>query len=60
MLAAFFSVKNTISRTHRISVQAMSMSTKAATKPLIIFCHGSGDTGAGAQAWIQSLMPNEE
>jgi len=27
-------------------------------KPLIVFCHGSGDTGAGAQAWIQSLVPS--
>mmetsp|Transcript_2059 Transcript_2059/g.4323 ORF Transcript_2059/g.4323 Transcript_2059/m.4323 type:complete len:292 (-) Transcript_2059:1095-1970(-) len=26
-------------------------------KPVIIFCHGSGDTGEGVQAWIQSLMP---
>jgi phospholipase/carboxylesterase len=25
-------------------------------KPLIIFCHGSGDTGAGVQAWIESLV----
>jgi len=38
------------------------MSTAATTnnnnnKPLIIFCHGSGDTGAGAQQWIQSLVP---
>jgi len=60
MLAAFFCVKNTPTFTHRISVQAMSMSTKAATKPLIIFCHGSGDTGSGAQAYVQSLIPNEE
>lgn len=42
---------------------AMSMS-KAGTiirsapqKPLIVFLHGSGDTGAGAEAWIQSLVP---
>ena len=27
-------------------------------KPVIIFCHGSGDTGAGAQAWVQSLLPS--
>ena len=25
-------------------------------KPLIVFCHGSGDTGDGAKSWIQSLM----
>ncbi|CAB9523835.1 expressed unknown protein (Partial), partial [Seminavis robusta] len=32
-------------------------SSAASKKPLIIFCHGSGDTGAGAQAWIESLVP---
>ena len=25
-------------------------------KPLIIWCHGSGDTGDGAQAWIRHLI----
>jgi len=29
-------------------------------KPLIIFCHGSGDTGYGAKHWIQSLIPASE
>ena len=42
------------------SVQAM---TSACTipgnsKPLIIFCHGSGDTGRGARLWIESLVPS--
>ena len=30
---------------------------KLINKPILIFCHGSGDTGAGAQAWVQSLIP---
>jgi predicted esterase len=40
-------------------VETMSNSARPSTtsKPLIIFCHGSGDTGAGAQAWIESLVP---
>lgn len=29
-------------------------------KPLIIFCHGSGDTGEGAKAWIQHLVSPSE
>jgi predicted esterase len=37
-----------------------SSTTRTRMKPLIIFCHGSGDTGAGAQAWIQSLVPRSE
>ena len=40
---------------------AMSTNMKSATpspaKPLIIFCHGSGDTGYGVQTWIESLLP---
>ena len=40
---------------------AMSTSTTTSTtkakKPLILFCHGSGDTGYGAQSWIESLLP---
>ena len=41
--------------------QAMSAtSNNQQRRPLIIFCHGSGDTGAGAQAWIQSLIPISE
>ena len=27
-------------------------------KPVIIFCHGSGDTGQGVQAWVESLVPH--
>ena len=43
----------------------MSTTTAAASKtsekkPLIIFCHGSGDTGPGVQAWIESLVPPQE
>lgn len=37
--------------------RAMSTTTQ---KPLIIFCHGSGDTGDGAQAWIEHLVPPVE
>lgn len=53
--------------TKRISsfVTAMSTTKTAAAarqqqqqKPLIVFCHGSGDTGSGAQAWIESLVPH--
>jgi predicted esterase len=38
-----------------------SRSTSSTTpnqKPLIVFCHGSGDTGPGVQAWIESLVPS--
>lgn len=37
-----------------------AMSSSATQKPLIIFCHGSGDTGAGARAWIEHLVPSSE
>ena len=33
------------------------MKSSSVSKPLVIFCHGSGDTGAGAQAWIEHLVP---
>jgi len=41
---------------------ATATSTTTATKmpnlkPLIVFCHGSGDTGSGVQAWVESLVP---
>lgn len=29
-------------------------------KPIIIFCHGSGDTGPGVAQWIQSLIPSQQ
>eukprot|EP00539_Tryblionella_compressa_P006922 CAMPEP_0178762786 /NCGR_PEP_ID=MMETSP0744-20121128/16744_1 /TAXON_ID=913974 /ORGANISM="Nitzschia punctata, Strain CCMP561" /LENGTH=238 /DNA_ID=CAMNT_0020417519 /DNA_START=21 /DNA_END=737 /DNA_ORIENTATION=+ len=29
-------------------------------RPLIIFCHGSGDTGNGANAWIRELVPSSD
>jgi predicted esterase len=34
--------------------------TTVTKKPLIIFCHGSGDTGQGARAWIEHLVPPSE
>lgn len=29
-------------------------------RPVVIWLHGSGDTGAGAQSWLQSLAPSSE
>lgn len=43
---------------HRHFVRAMS--STASSKPLIVFCHGSGDTGEGARAWIEHLVPASE
>ena len=36
-----------------------SGTTSTDCKPLVIFCHGSGDTGPGAQAWVESLVPSK-
>ena len=44
-------------------VRAMSVTTaggNSRSKPLIVFCHGSGDTGPGVQAWLESLVPDSE
>ena len=37
-----------------------SKATSSNNKPLIIFCHGSGDTGNGVKSWIESLIPSQE
>jgi hypothetical protein len=40
------------------TTSTLSSSTNPTQKRLIIFCHGSGDTGPGVQAWIESLVPS--
>eukprot|EP00977_Amphora_coffeiformis_P007481 scaffold1640_cov161-Amphora_coffeaeformis.AAC.4 len=37
-----------------------SNSKPHSSKPLIVFCHGSGDTGPGVQSWVESLVPSSE
>ena len=40
-----------------LSSSSSAADMSSSNKPLVIFCHGSGDTGAGVAAWVQSLMP---
>lgn len=61
-------ILTSVNRVHALASQSSSlpndemssssnMMKNIKRKPIIIFCHGSGDTGAGAQAWVQSLIP---
>lgn len=38
----------------------MVNNTTGPKKPVVIFCHGSGDTGPGAKAWIRALASDSE
>lgn len=40
-----------------LSSSSSSDMSSSSNKPLVIFCHGSGDTGPGVAAWVQSLVP---
>mmetsp|Transcript_91182 Transcript_91182/g.181823 ORF Transcript_91182/g.181823 Transcript_91182/m.181823 type:complete len:272 (+) Transcript_91182:84-899(+) len=35
----------------------MALISSTAVKAVVIFCHGSGDTATGAQAWVEEVAP---